>query len=146
MLCLFSDSAPYALAGVLFGNALLSALAGGIAFLSAVAFACSTSLQHQAAQSAPRTVGGSLQLVRHLFRQPRWLVGQLLSLTGLFLHSAALSIGTIATVQPIVISEMSAAVSWDQSTGPSSATSTKARAAALSRTCCRSRTLMLVTC
>ena len=44
--------------------------------------------------------------------------------------------------QPMVISEISAAVSWDHSTGPSSAIRTKARAAALSRTCWRSRTLM----
>src|ERR1700712_3118600 len=88
----------------------VSGLAGGIAFLSAVAFACSTSLQHQAAQRAPRAVGGSLQLVRHLFRQPRWLLGQVLSLTGLLLHSVALSLGSIAMVQPIVISGVVLAV------------------------------------
>ncbi len=47
-----------------------------------------------------------------------------------------------AQTAPMVISEMRAAVSWAQRTGPRSATSTKARAAAASRTCWRSRTLI----
>jgi drug/metabolite transporter (DMT)-like permease len=88
----------------------MSALAGGIAFASAVCFAGSTSLQHRAAQEAPRQTSGALGLVGHLLRRPGWLVGQALAIIGLVLHALALGIGTIAVVQPIVISGVVLAV------------------------------------
>jgi drug/metabolite transporter (DMT)-like permease len=88
----------------------VSALAGGIAAASAVCFAGSTSLQHQAAQGAPTAVHGSLALVRHLLQRPLWLVGQVLAIVGLVLHAAALHLGSIAVVQPIVISGVVLAV------------------------------------
>jgi hypothetical protein len=88
----------------------VSALAGGIAAASAVCFAGSTSLQHQAAQHAPTAVQGSLALVRHLLRRPLWVVGQVLAIIGLVLHAAALHLGSIAVVQPIVISGVVLAV------------------------------------
>jgi drug/metabolite transporter (DMT)-like permease len=88
----------------------VSALAGGIAVASAICFAGSTSLQHQAAQDAPSAVHGSVALVLHLLRRPLWLVGQVLAIVGLVLHAAALHIGSIAVVQPIVISGVVLAV------------------------------------
>jgi hypothetical protein len=88
----------------------VSALAGGIAAASALCFAGSTSLQHQAAQSAPTAVRGSIALVLHLVRRPVWLIGQVLAIIGLVLHAAALHIGSIAVVQPIVISGVVLAV------------------------------------
>lgn len=88
----------------------MSALAGSIAAVSALCFAGSTSLQHQAAQGAPVDVQGSLALVAHLLRRPLWLVGQVLAIVGLVLHAAALHVGSIAVVQPIVISGVVLAV------------------------------------
>jgi drug/metabolite transporter (DMT)-like permease len=67
-------------------------------------------LQHHAAQRAPSEVRGSLGLIRHLLRQPVWLLGQLLSVTGLVLHAQALHLGSIAVVQPIAISGVVLAV------------------------------------
>jgi drug/metabolite transporter (DMT)-like permease len=86
----------------------LSVLAGGVAVLSALSFAGSTSLQHLAAERAPDSA--QRRLVRHLVRRPVWLLGQLLSATGLALHAAALHLGSIAMVQPIVISGVVLAV------------------------------------
>lgn len=81
-----------------------------MALVSAVAFAGSTSLQHQAAQGAPPETTGALALVRHLLGRPVWLVGQALAVVGLVLHGAALHVGSIALVQPIVISGVVLAV------------------------------------
>jgi len=84
-------------------------LAGGVAFLSALSFAGSTSLQHMAAERAPQSARGP-RLVRYLVRRPLWLLGQALSATGLALHATALHLGSIALVQPIVISGVVLAV------------------------------------
>lgn len=81
-----------------------------MAFVSAIAFAGSTSLQHQAAETAPSEVSGALALVRHLLGRPVWLVGQVLAVLGLVLHAAALHLGSIALVQPIVVSGVVLAV------------------------------------
>jgi drug/metabolite transporter (DMT)-like permease len=88
----------------------MNALAAFIALLSAVAFAGSTSLQHHAAQGAPSTVPGAFGLIRHLLGRPTWLIGQALAIIGLVLHAAALYLGSIALVQPIVISGVVLAV------------------------------------
>lgn len=88
----------------------LSVLAGGLALLSAVTFAGSTSVQHHAAENAPDGMRGPLALVRHLVTQPLWLVGQVLAIVGLVLHATALHLGSIAVVQPIVISGVVLAV------------------------------------
>ena len=88
----------------------MSVLAGGLALLSAVTFAGSTSTQHHAAENAPADRRGPFSLVRHLLTQPLWLIGQALAITGLALHATALHLGSIAVVQPIVISGVVLAV------------------------------------
>lgn len=88
----------------------LSVLAGGLALLSAVTFAGSTSTQHHAAEHAPPDSRGPFTLVRHLLTQPLWLIGQALAIAGLALHATALHLGSIAVVQPIVISGVVLAV------------------------------------
>jgi hypothetical protein len=79
-------------------------LATALALACALIFAVSTSVQHQAAESAPASASGPFGLVRYLLRRPSWLVGQLLALLGFAVHAAALHYGPIALVQPIVIS------------------------------------------
>jgi len=82
----------------------VNGLAIAIAFVSAVTFAVSTSVQHQAAEAAPASATGALGLIGHLLRRPLWLVGQVLAVLGFAMHAAALHFGPIAVVQPIVIS------------------------------------------
>ncbi|MFT3871654.1 MAG: DMT family transporter [Nocardioides sp.] len=76
-----------------------------IAFALASAFSAglSTSVQHHAAENAPRG-GGVVGLLRHLAGRPWWLFGQALGLVTVVFHAAALHFGPLALVQPIVIS------------------------------------------
>ena len=75
-----------------------------LALLSALTFAISTSVQHEAAENAPASARGPFGLVGYLLRRPSWLVGQVLAIVGFAVHAAALHFGPIALVQPIVIS------------------------------------------
>lgn len=74
-----------------------------VALAAAVAFGWSTAAMHHDASAAPSTIGGPLALVRHLVVQWRWLTGMAASLLGLGLHAVALSIGSLAVVQPLVV-------------------------------------------
>ncbi|MEZ5094978.1 MAG: hypothetical protein R2731_01895 [Nocardioides sp.] len=81
-----------------------------MALCSAAAAAVSTSVQHHAAEKAPRTARGVAGLMRHLAGRPWWWVGQLLGLVTVSFHAAALHFGPLALVQPIVISGIVLAV------------------------------------
>jgi drug/metabolite transporter (DMT)-like permease len=82
----------------------VNVLAAVLAMSSALTFAVSTSVQHQAAEGAPASARGALGLVAYLLRRPTWLIGQVLAVVGFAMHAAALHFGPIALVQPIVIS------------------------------------------
>nr|WP_269328575.1 DMT family transporter [Kineosporia babensis] len=74
--------------------------------MDAIAFGASTALMHHSASRAPQGPGGLrgvVHLLRHLATQPKWLAGVAASLTGLGLHSVALALGSLAVVQPIVV-------------------------------------------
>ena len=73
------------------------------ALCSAFVTALSTSVQHQVAGSAPDSVSGAWNLLRHLLSRPWWVVGQALGLLGFTFHALALFNGPIALVQPIII-------------------------------------------
>lgn len=75
-----------------------------VALAAAVAFGASTALMHHSASGAPEHVQGITALLRHIVVQWRWLLGMVASLTGLALHAWALNLGSIALVQPIVVS------------------------------------------
>jgi len=72
-----------------------------VALAAAVSFGWSTAAMHHDASKAP--AGGTLALLRHVITQWRWLTGMAASLLGLFLHGVALSIGSLAVVQPLVV-------------------------------------------
>jgi hypothetical protein len=74
------------------------------ALAAAVAFGWSTALMHHSASSAPAGVAGIAGLLRHLVVQWRWLLGMAASLAGLGLHALALRLGSLALVQPLVVS------------------------------------------
>lgn len=84
----------------------MNAAAIFVAFLDAIAFGSSTALMHHSASRAPESPGGArglAVLIRHLATQKTWLAGVAASLTGLGLHSVALALGSLAVVQPIVV-------------------------------------------
>lgn len=82
------------------------ALAVAVAFAAAIAFGLSAALMHHSASDAPEELNRPDHLLAHLFRQPRWLLGELASLTGLGLHLWALSLGAIVVVQPLVATSL----------------------------------------
>jgi hypothetical protein len=90
------------------GNTLYSGgvnvLAVTLALLGAAMFAISSSIQHQAAESAPASAEGLVGLLNYLMRRPAWLLGQLLATCAFAFHASALHAGPIAVVQPIVVS------------------------------------------
>jgi hypothetical protein len=88
----------------------MTQLAVLFALLSATAAACSTSLQHQAAELAPASVSGTWGLLGHLVRRPLWLLGQVLGVVTVVFHALALHSGPITLVQPLVISGIVLAV------------------------------------
>jgi drug/metabolite transporter (DMT)-like permease len=77
-----------------------------VALLAAIAFGASTALMHHSASRAPKGEGGATGLARlilHLLREPWWLAGMAASLIGLGLHTVALGLGSLAVVQPLVV-------------------------------------------
>lgn len=81
----------------------LTAVTVAVALAAAVAFGWSTALMHHSASGAPKHVQGIGALLQHVVRQWRWLTGMAASLTGLGLHAVALNLGSIAVVQPLVV-------------------------------------------
>lgn len=75
-----------------------------VALAAAVAFGWSTAAMHYDASTAPASIGGPVALIRHLVVQWRWLTGMAASLLGLGLHGIALRLGSLAVVQPLVVS------------------------------------------
>jgi hypothetical protein len=80
---------------------ILAILVAGVA---AAVFAVGISLQHRAAGSAGQAGASTKRWLMELARRPSWLVGIGLSAVGFGLHSAALALGSVALVQPIVVS------------------------------------------
>ncbi|MEA2171834.1 MAG: hypothetical protein QOF76_5134 [Solirubrobacteraceae bacterium] len=78
------------------------AAAVAVAAAAAIAFGWSTALMHHGASTAPGGVR-TADLLRHVVAQWRWLVGMAASLTGLALHALALHLGSLALVQPVVV-------------------------------------------
>lgn len=77
-------------------------LALGAALCNAVA----SVLQRSAARSAPDEDALRLRLVAHLLRRPIWLLGILAMIASFSLQAAALSLGQLSTVQPLLVSEL----------------------------------------
>src|SRR6476469_344034 len=78
-----------------------AAVAMGLA--SAASFATSNALQQRAAGTVPPAVHRVLAVLGHLARQKVWVVATCISFCALMLHAAALRIGTIALVQPLML-------------------------------------------
>ncbi len=81
-----------------------------VALGAAVCFGWSTAAMHHDASTAPVDIRGPFALIRHLSHQWRWLTGMAASLAGLGLHAWALSLGSLAVVQPLVVTGLVAAL------------------------------------
>jgi drug/metabolite transporter (DMT)-like permease len=84
-----------------FTNEVLPAIAVGLA--AALAAATSNAMQHRITGSVPASVDKPIALLTCLMRKPVWLVATGISFSGLLLHGAALRLGSIALVQPIIL-------------------------------------------
>ena len=71
------------------------------AIASAIAYGCSTAVEHSAAHE-PDGPGGARALLR-LLRNPRWLLGMAGDTLGLIFQIIALATGPVILVQPILV-------------------------------------------
>ena len=85
----------------MFDPTMLAAFGAGIS--SAAAFATSNALQHRAAGQVPATVKRALSVLRYLSRQRIWRVATGISTCAMVLHAAALHLGSLALVQPLML-------------------------------------------
>src|SRR3954452_4808211 len=74
--------------------------AGLLAAAAALAFALATVVMHRAASDSPTASG--LGLVRRLLGRPAWLAAQGVSVVGVLLQAAALRVGSVVLVQPLL--------------------------------------------
>jgi hypothetical protein len=72
------------------------------AFANAVASVC----QRLGVEDAPSTNGPSMGLVRHMVRRPVWIMGFVIMALGYASQAAALHLGGLNVVQPLMVSEL----------------------------------------
>ncbi len=77
-----------------------------LVLLAAVVNACSTVLQRRAARDEPDDVAFSIGMLFDLVRRPSWIGGILCMIVGFLLQAAALTVGRIAVVQPLLTAEL----------------------------------------
>ena len=78
-------------------------VAVAVALGSAAGFASSNALQHRVAGTVPLHVRRPLHVLGHLVRRRLWLLATAVSFSALLLHAAALRLGSIALVQPLML-------------------------------------------
>ncbi|MFI1968678.1 hypothetical protein BLA24_11600 [Streptomyces cinnamoneus] len=76
------------------------------ALLSSLANAAGTVLQRKAGRAVPESHAFSARLMGDLLRSPAWLAGMAAEICGAALQGLALSLGSLALVQPIFVSEL----------------------------------------
>jgi hypothetical protein len=96
-------------------------LAIGLALLAALLFATSDSLQQHTAHATnyapevsqhtrnrhrPIVLPALITLLRALIRRPLWLAGWLINLISFLVQAAALQLGSVALVQPILVTQL----------------------------------------
>lgn len=77
---------------------------------AACSYAIAAVLQQLAARTVPREDSMQIRLLLQLFRRPLWLLGVAAMLVGYGLQALALSLGPVALVQPIVVTELAFAI------------------------------------
>ncbi|WP_369253178.1 DMT family transporter [Geodermatophilus amargosae] len=80
-----------------------AAAAAGLAVLAAALFALASAVQQRTAAAVAEGPGGSLRLVAALARSPRWWAGTLADTGGYVAQAAALGLGSLLLVQPLLV-------------------------------------------
>ena len=82
------------------------ALAAALAVLAAALFAVAAAVQQRSAAAVPDDRGRGLKLVLTLVRQPLWWVGSLADVGGYVAQAAALGVGSLLLVQPLLVTSL----------------------------------------
>jgi len=84
----------------------VSALAAALAVLAAALFAVAAAVQQRSAAAVADDRGRGLKLVLTLVRQPLWWVGSLADVGGYVAQAAALGVGSLLLVQPLLVTSL----------------------------------------
>jgi hypothetical protein len=77
-----------------------------LALLASLANAVASICQRLGVEDAPQNNGPSMGLIRHMVQRRIWLVGFVIMAFGYASQAAALHLGTLNLVQPLMVSEM----------------------------------------
>jgi hypothetical protein len=84
----------------------VSALAAALALLAAALFAVAAAVQQRSAAAVPDDRAGGPALLLTLVRQPLWWLGSLADLSGYAAQAAALGLGSLLLVQPLLVTSL----------------------------------------
>ena len=84
----------------------VSALAAALAVLAAALFAVAAAVQQRSAAAVADDRGRGLKLVLTLVRQPLWWVGSVADVGGYVAQAAALGVGSLLLVQPLLVTSL----------------------------------------
>jgi len=84
----------------------VTSLAAGLALLAALLFALASAVQQRSAAAVPDEAAGGLRLMRVLVRRPSWWVGTLSDVAGYAAQAAALAVGSLVLVQPLLVTTL----------------------------------------
>ncbi|WP_138731774.1 DMT family transporter [Modestobacter excelsi] len=77
--------------------------AAGLALVAAALFAVASAVQQRSAAAVPDGQAGGLRLLRHLLRSRWWWAGTLADSGGYLAQAAALGLGSLVLVQPLLV-------------------------------------------
>ena len=83
----------------------MTVLAAALALLGAALFAFAAAAQQRAASAVPET-GGGVRLLRALARRPLWWAGAVADVVGYVAQAAALGLGSLLLVQPLLVTSL----------------------------------------
>ncbi|MGE3287926.1 MAG: DMT family transporter [Pseudonocardia sp.] len=84
----------------------MTVIAAGLALLAALLFAIASAVQQNTAAEVPDDVAGGLGLIRVLVRRPWWWIGTLSDVGGYVAQAAALAVGSLVLVQPLLVTTL----------------------------------------
>ena len=80
--------------------------AAALAVLAAALFAVAAAAQQRTAAAVPDDRAGGLRLVRTLVRRPLWWAGTVADTSGFLAQAAALGLGSLLLVQPLLVTSL----------------------------------------
>jgi drug/metabolite transporter (DMT)-like permease len=84
----------------------VTVIAAGLALLAALLFAIASAVQQRTAAEVPDDVAGGLGLIRVLVRRRWWWFGTVSDVGGYVAQAAALAVGSLVLVQPLLVTTL----------------------------------------